>query len=278
MKNVTEYKYPSNVSQALSLFSEQKHSTYIAGGTHLASGNRNNTIRLIDITRLGLNEIKDGDENIEVGATTTITDMYNSPIVKKVGKGVLKKACRLIGDTPLRNAITLGGNIARLYTWAGLPVMLLTLDAEIEIINPLEKTYSVEAVEHITNGGIRDGDIILNVKFPQKNSWFHAYEKFALTTVDYTWLTMAFAAEVKEGQITDARLAVSRITKVTRITPVEKALIGQLVSQLDLEKLKSLLKSSVDIVQDYRVSKEYRSQLLGVIFKRMLQKLQEETQ
>ncbi|MHA2094857.1 MAG: FAD binding domain-containing protein, partial [Candidatus Hodarchaeales archaeon] len=89
MKNVTEYMYPSDVSEALSLYTNRTPSAYIAGGTHLAVGDKNNLIRLIDITRLGLNEIVDGDENIEVGATTTITDMYSSPIVKKVGNGVL---------------------------------------------------------------------------------------------------------------------------------------------------------------------------------------------
>ena len=278
MKNVTEYMYPSDVSEALSLHAEQTHSAYIAGGTHLAVGDKNNTIRFIDITRLGLNDIIGGDENIEVGATTSVTDMYNSPIVNSVGNGVLKKACQLIGDTPLRNAITLGGNIARLYAWAGLPVVLLTLDAEVDIKDSQGKLSTVPAVDHIAKNGVKGGDLILKVRFPLKQNWFHSYEKFCLTTVDYTWLTMAFAAEVKEGQITDARVAVSRITKVTRVVPVEKALIGQKLSDLKIDDLISILRSSVDIVADYRVSKEYRKHLLGILFKRMLHKLQEETQ
>ncbi len=277
MKNVTEFMYPSNVSEALSLYTEQENCAYIAGGTHISAENRNNTIRLVDITRIGLNEIIDGDERIQVGATATITDMYCSPVVKKVGNGVLKKACQLIADTPLRNAITLGGNIARLYTWAGLPVVLLTLDAEVEIMNPQGETTMVPATDHFTNGGVKGGDLILKVHFPQKKSWIHFYEKFCLTTVDYSWLTMAFAAEVKDGKISDARLAVSRITKVKRVTEVENAIIGQKVANLEFNNLISVLKSSVNIVKDYRVSKEYRKQLLGVLFKRMLQQLQEES-
>ncbi|MHA1993937.1 MAG: FAD binding domain-containing protein [Candidatus Hodarchaeales archaeon] len=277
MKNVTEYMYPSDITQALSLYAEQEHSAYIAGGTHLVAENRNNTIRLIDITRLGMNEIIGGDESIEVGATATITDMYNSPVVNKVGNGVLTKACQQIGDTPLRNAITLGGNIARLYTWAGLPVVLLTLDAEVEIINPKGETKTLPAVDHFAKGGVKGGDLILKVFFPHKNSWFHSYEKFSLTTSDYTWLTIAFAAEVKEGTITDVRFAVSRITKVTRLAEVEKALMGQKVKEIDFKQLLTILETSVDIVSDYRVSKEYRKHILGVLFTRMLKKLQEES-
>ena len=52
MKNVTEYKYPSSVQEALKLFSEEEHSAFIAGGTHLAGGDRNNLKRLIDINQL----------------------------------------------------------------------------------------------------------------------------------------------------------------------------------------------------------------------------------
>jgi len=234
-------------------------------------------LRLIDITRLGLNNIKDGDDYTEVGATTTITDMYNSPSVSEVGNGVLKRACQLIGDTPLRNAITLGGNIARLYAWAGLPVVLLALDAEIEIMNSKEETYSIPAAKHFANRGVNDGELILRVRFPHKRTWFHAYEKFGLTTVDYTWLTMAFSAEVKDGEVTDARFAVSRITKVRRLTEVEKSLIGQKVRDINIEKIILILESSVEIVKDYRASQEYRKHLLGVLFTRMLKKLQEES-
>ncbi len=277
MKNVTEYLYPSDLSQALILYAEHEESAYIAGGTHLAAESRNNTKRLIDITRLGLNEIIDGNGEVQVGATATITEMYSSPEISKVGNGVLKKACQLIADTPLRNAITLGGNISRLYTWVGLPVVLLTLDAEVEIMNLHGERKRVPAADHFANGGVKDGDLILKVRFPVRNAWFHSYEKFSLTTADYTWLTIAFAAEVKDGKITDARLAVSRITKATRLKAVENALIGQEIANIDVESLLTVLESSVDIVKDFRVSKEYRRQLLGVLFKRMIQKLQEET-
>jgi CO/xanthine dehydrogenase FAD-binding subunit len=63
-----------------------------------------------------------------------------------------------------------------------------------------------------------------------------------------------------------------------RINSVEKELIGQHVSKLKIDELISALRSSINIVADYRVSKEYRKHLLGVMLKRMLQKLQEETQ
>ena len=278
MKNVEEYLYPSNLTEALTFKKEKKNSTFIAGGVHLANSKNPKITSLIDITKLGLDKITAEDNFTKVGATVTVTEMYESPLIAEVGKGVLSKACSLIGDTPLRNQITLGGNIAHLYTWAGLPVVLLTLDAQITIQKINGESYTVSADEYFARGAISDGELIKEVKFAKKSDWFHSYEKFSLTTVDYTWLTMAFAAKVQDGKISDSRLAVSRVTKAKRISRVETGLKGQILAELNIDDVVQILQQEVDIVQDYRSSRDYRKQLLGALFKRMLQKLQEEFQ
>jgi CO/xanthine dehydrogenase FAD-binding subunit len=270
MKNLTEYLYPSDVKKALTLVSEKGNSEFIAGGT---AGVRGNVTRLVDIMQLGLNEITKVDSSVTIGSTATLTDIYESALVEKIGNGVLKKACQLCADTPLRNIITLGGNIAHLYVWAGLPVVLLTLDAEIEILKANGDSYKANAVDFFDGNGIQEGELITNVHFPFRDDWKHFYEKFCLTTVDYTWLTMAFAAKVDDGKISDSRIAVSRITKVKRIGEVENLLKGQSLVNLDIENVVSILQSSITISNDYRSSKEYRKQLLGSLFKRMLQQL-----
>ncbi|MHA1945019.1 MAG: FAD binding domain-containing protein [Candidatus Hodarchaeales archaeon] len=274
MKDLTEYLYPSDLNQALTLLSAEKNSEFIAGGT---AGVRDNVKRLVDIMQLGLNEIIKSDSAITIGSTSTITEMYESTLVEKIGNGVLKKACQLCADTPLRNIITLGGNIAHLYVWAGLPVVLLTLDAEIEILQSNIESYKINAKDYFNGNGIPKGELITKVHFPMRDDWKHFYEKFCLTTADYTWLTMAFAVKINDGKIADSRIAVSRIIKVKRIVEVEKLLNGQSLAELDIEKAVSTLTSSVTIISDYRSSKEYRKQLLGTLFKRMLKQLQEDS-
>ncbi|MHA2054475.1 MAG: FAD binding domain-containing protein [Candidatus Hodarchaeales archaeon] len=274
MRNLTEYLYPTDIKDALSMFSNDITSSYLAGGTHLV-GDRNNKQRFIDLGELGLNEIVDKGSKIEIGATATISEAYHSPIIAKIGDGILKKACRLIGDTPLRNMITFGGNIAKLYPWAGLPTVLLTLDARIEIVNKTGEHNEITAEQYFFNGGVNGGDIITKISIPKASDWIHFYEKFALTTVDYTWLTMAFSVKVVEGVVEDSRLAVSRITKVRRIKEVENLIIGKNIIELNVDELMVALQSSIDIISDFRSSKEYRKHLLGVLFQRMLLKLQE---
>ncbi len=277
MKHLKNYYYPSSIEEALSLLTKES-TEIIAGGSHLITAKSQSTNNLVDISRIGLNYIKKEDEIVRIGSTTTITDILESPITKEIGNGILTKACQLIADTPLRNVITLGGNIARRYPWAGLPVVLLVLDAEIVIKEQGGKSQTITASQLFESRKVRKDEIITEVIFPVKHGWFCRYEKFALTTVDYSWLTMAFSTKIEDGMIIDPHIAVSRIIKAKRIEEVEKFLKGKTISTLDLDEAVSKLKQAVNIISDYRSSKEYREHLLGVLFERMLKELKKEVE
>ena len=263
-----EFHFPSSLEEALNLL-EKESTEIVAGGTHLTTSKNRAKSNFVDITRLGLNYIKKGNHSVKVGSTTTITEMIESPLISEVGNGILTKACQLIADTPLRNVITLGGNIAGNYPWIGLPVVLLVLDAEIKI-KSLKETKKVPANDYYKSGKLQKRVIITEIVFPIQKDYFCRYEKFALTKVDYAWLTMAFAAKNENGIIVDPHLAVSRIAKAQRVTAVEEFLKGKFLSNLDIKTAISTLKNSIKIVADYRSPKIYREHLLGVLFRRML--------
>lgn len=275
MDRLKEYFYPSSLQEALSLLINET-TALIAGGTHITMAKDRSITRLVDIMNVGLSYIQQKNNAIHIGSTTTISEIFKSAIVQKVGNGILTKACQLIGDTPLRNVITLGGNIAKPYPWAGLPVVLLVLDAKIELISQGEISTIIPAMEFFERRNVAQGEIIKEVILPIKKDWFYRYEKFSLTTVDYTWLTMAFSTKIENKTIEEPHLAVSRITKPHRITEVESYLTGKEIEKLDTDKAISTLRDSVKVVSDYRSSKIYREHLLGVLFKRMLTDLKEE--
>jgi CO/xanthine dehydrogenase FAD-binding subunit len=275
MDQLKEYYYPSSLQEALSLLANES-TAIIAGGTHITTTRDRSITRLVDIMNVGLSYIQQKNKMVHIGSTTTVTEIFKSEIVQEVGNGTLAKACQLIGDTPLRNVITLGGNIAKPYPWAGLPVALLVLDAKIELIGQGETSTILPATEFFEGYNVVQGKIIKEVTFPIKKDWFCRYEKFSLTTVDYSWLTMAFATKIENGIIVEPHLAVSRITKPHRIAELESYLTGKEIEKLNLDKIISILRSSVKVVSDYRSSEIYREHLLGVLLKRMLTDLKEE--
>ena len=266
-----DYYYPSSLEEALSLLTKES-TEIIAGGTHLTTSKNRAISNFVDITRLGLGYIKKDQHFVRVGSTTTITEMIESPLISEIGNGILTKACRLIADTPLRNVITLGGNIAGTYPWVGLPVVLLVLEAKIEITT-LEGTRKIPANDYYKEGKVQKGAIITEITFPFRKDYFCRYEKFSLTTVDYSWLTLAFSAKNENQRIVDPHVAVSRITKPQRVFKVEKYLEGKPFSKLDMKTAIGTLKKSIKIVADYRSSKIYREHLLGVLFRRMLEEM-----
>lgn len=266
-----EYCFPSSLEEALNLLTNES-TEIIAGGTHLTTTKNRAISSLVDITRLGLSYIEKDQQFARVGSTTTITELIESPIIGEIGNGILTKACQHIGDTPLRNVITLGGNIAGIYPWVGLPVVLLVLDAEI-IIKTQGATRKVPANDYFKGGKLQKGAIITEITFPFRDDYFCRYEKFSLTSVDYSWLTMAFAAKNENGRIVDPHIAVSRITKAQRVTQVEEFLEGKLLTNLDTDTAISTLRKSIKIVADYRSSKIYREHLLGVLFQRILNEM-----
>lgn len=273
MNTVKEYFYPTSIKEALSLLSKEE-AVIIAGGTHISTSSKIFP-RLVDITRLNLSYIREENQEIIIGSTTTITEILESPNAKEIGNGILVEACRLIGDTPLRNAITLGGNIAHIYPWAGLPVVLLVLDAKIVILDQTESSKTLTSSEYFKQGKVKKGEMIKEVIFPKRNGWFCKYEKFSLTTVDYSWLTLAFSAKLTQSTIEDSRIAISRIVKATRLNDVEKLLKGTNSKTFDVESLIDTIKKSINIVPDHRSSKEYREHLVGILFKRILQEMKE---
>ena len=276
MPKITKWFYPTTIDETLTLLSDNK-TEIIAGGTHIATQRYQSATKMVDITRIPLNYLKKEKNSLRIGSITTISDMVESPLTLEVGNGILTKACKLIADNPLRNRITLGGNIARKLPWAGLPVVLLVLDAEIVIIEKEKSEEKIPARIFFEKEKLNKGKLIKEVIFPIKSSLFTHYEKFRLTTSDYTWLTFAFSAYIDSGIIKDVKFALSRITKLQRVTAVEEALLGKRIDKIDIQHVISVLRSNISIIADFRSSKEYRTELLEVLLKRTINVMKEET-
>src|SRR5580700_2507020 len=116
MKKVSIYK-PTSVDEAIQLLS--KHGTeagVYAGGTDLLIRLKNRLKQapsyLVDIKKIqNLRYIKeDADGNVVIGATTKLSEMADSDLLKK-RYPMLVEAIHFISSPELRNASTLGGDL-----------------------------------------------------------------------------------------------------------------------------------------------------------------------
>jgi len=82
-----------------------------------------------------LRGIRDVGDFIEIGASATVTDLLESPIMQSVFPD-LYKHLKLISSTPIRNMATLAGNFVNASPIGDMTVWFLALDAEIVLSVP----------------------------------------------------------------------------------------------------------------------------------------------
>lgn len=76
--------------------------------------------------------IRDTGEHIEIGASATVTDLLESPIMRFTFPD-LYKHLKLVSSTPIRNMATLAGNFVNASPIGDMTVWFLALDAEIDL-------------------------------------------------------------------------------------------------------------------------------------------------
>jgi xanthine dehydrogenase small subunit len=79
-----------------------------------------------------LRGIRDLGDVIELGASTTVTDLLESPVMKSIFPD-LYKHLKLVSSTPIRNMATLAGNFVNASPIGDMTVWFLALDAEIAL-------------------------------------------------------------------------------------------------------------------------------------------------
>jgi 4-hydroxybenzoyl-CoA reductase subunit beta len=111
-----EYRIPQTIAEAVKIMGDTgPQGQFVAGGTDLYPNmkRRQQTPRtVISVMRLReLNEIVgDGNSGLRIGASVTLTDICNHPIIHR-DYPVVAQAARTISTPILRNMGTIGGNL-----------------------------------------------------------------------------------------------------------------------------------------------------------------------
>jgi xanthine dehydrogenase small subunit len=91
-----------------------------------------------------LRDIRDEGGLVEIGASATVTDLLESPVMQSIFPD-LYKHLKLISSTPIRNMATLAGNFINASPIGDMTIWFLALDADIVFNNgremPLRKLY-----------------------------------------------------------------------------------------------------------------------------------------
>ena len=261
-----DYYRASSLDEAFSLMSEHSGAKWLAGGHSLVPAMKlrlSDPGTLIDIGRIdelrGISRSNGQNGNtVRIGALTTHAMVEHSTELPHA----LPEAAGWIADQMVRNRGTVGGNIAHADPASDLPTVLVALDATLHLRSPDgERTVKVDDFFlDLFMTDLRDGEILTAVDVPMDGAG-SAYAKLFNPASRYAIVGVAAKVKMKNGQCTDARVAIGGMTPTARRAPsVEQALVGQ---ALDVSTIDSAAGRIVDdlgdeVMGDMHASAEYR--------------------
>jgi len=270
MINVEKFVRPASVEAAVALL-QAPDSVALAGGTGVSLSKDPNVRTVVDLSDLhDLKRIEAPADRIRLGALVTMTQLRRSSGLP----AVLVEAARSVGSTPLRNVITVGGELARGVYWNDLPVLLLALDAVVELTSGagVERVPVAAFLADHPKRALAGGKLLTAVELSPAALPKASFIKYARTLVDYALCDVACGLRVEDGVIREARVALGAIVPLARRVPeAEQALLGAVPGAEAFERAAKAAVAAVEPRPDFRVSREYQRQLVEALVRRALE-------
>jgi len=273
-RNWTWYR-PTSLYEAVGLLiAYGADSVIVAGGTSVGlNPPRRDGLSMIDLQKLELTTVVRMDGVTRLGALVTAHTLTTSDQLDSVGSGLLRVTGSTMGPRPVRNRITLGGNVMQPFRWSDLPVSLLALDAKFELYGP--KGFRTIAADELLATQPRrqllPGELLawadVAVDAPGEGGCFL---KLHWTKVDHAVASVAVKLALVDGRCDRLRLALGALAPLPqRWTSVEEALVG---TELDDESIAQGLTNAQPsrVVAEQRAEADYKLQVARTLAARAL--------
>ena len=272
-----EYIAPTSLDQALQLLSEHADDAKLLAGGHslvpLMKLRLAQPAYLIDLNRVAeLRGISQEGDRIRIGAMTTHAEIAASSLVQQQAPA-LAQAAHEIGDRQVRARGTIGGSLAHSDPAADLPAAMLALDGQILVRSARgERTVLADGffVDLLTTA-LEPDEIVTAVTVAVSPR--SAYVKFPNPASHYA-IAGVCAAVTGDGTIGSARIGVTGVAPMAyRASGSEAALAGKALSPDVIAGAAAAAYDGRELLGDIHASSEYRAALLGVLTRRVLEKL-----
>jgi len=264
-----QYFAPQKIEEALEILSKYgKEIKVIAGGTDLLIQYYDRLYEVgywLDLKNIKeLKEIKIYQNQIEIGAMVTHTQLEKSEDIKKYFP-ILSQAAADIGSPQIRNRGTIGGNIVNASPAGDLLAPLMAYDAQFRLLSiqgeklvPAEEFFIgpkktiLESAQLLTQ---------ITLPLPKKKTygcWIKIGKRKALIIAT---IALALIVEMAEDNKTvkDARICLGSVAPTPiEIKEIREKVIGKKFSELDFNQLGQIVEDKISPIDDIRGTREYR--------------------
>jgi xanthine dehydrogenase small subunit len=273
--NGQQFYSPRNIAQLASLVEAFPTATILAGGTDVGlwvTKQHQSLDTIIYIGNVsGLDDIATTDTHLEIGAACTLTDAM-TPLLELYPE--LSELLMRFASPPIRNAGTLGGNIANGSPIGDSMPALLVLQADLVLRNG-EVTRTLPLGEFYLDyqkTALRQGEFVERVLIPTPvdGVLVRSYKISKRFDQDISAVCAAFSLHVQKGVVTDFRAAYGGMAAIpARASHCEQALLGKNWNRISLAEAKAALDDDFEPLSDMRSSADYRSEVSKNLLERL---------
>lgn len=273
-----DYVRPSSLTEACEILAADEDARVIAGGQTLIpmlAMRLARPTKLVDILRLKeLHGIRAETDTVVIGAVTRQVEVERSEVIRRC-LPLLTKALPWVGHPPTRNRGTVGGSIANADPSAEIPLVAVTLGAEIEIANPSDRTR-MPADEFFIGPmltSVTSGDCVCAVRFPV---WTHQRIGTGFHEVSARQSDFAFVAAAAQVALDDAGCCVEATLGLggvgDRAIRIDVApLIGEIPARAAIAAVVRAATADLEASSDLHATADYRRRVAVTLGTRALE-------
>jgi len=255
---------PTTLKELADVRAEHPDARLLAGGTDVGLWVTKQHKDLPAIIYVGdvaeLKTIRTTEAGIDIGAAASLTDAYGALVGEYPELGEL---CRRFASPPIRNAGTLGGNIANGSPIGDSMPALMVLGATL-VLRKGRGTREVALDEFYLayqKTALEPGEFVERVRVPRRDrsSRLRTYKVSKRFDQDISAVCGAFRLALEHGTIAEARVAYGGMAATPRrATTAEAALAGREWSEATAKAAMAALDRDFAPINDMRASAAYR--------------------
>ncbi|MGJ8589029.1 MAG: xanthine dehydrogenase small subunit [Yoonia sp.] len=224
-----------------------------------------------------LRDISETDDTIHFGAAVTMTEVLD--VIRKMHPSYAEMI-RRYGSEQVRNAATIGGNIANGSPIGDNPPALIALGANLHLRHGA-KTRKLPIEDFFIAYGKQDrasGELVTGVTLPKHAPALRCYKISKRFDQDISAVCGCFNVTVADGVVTQARIAFGGMAGTPhRAHQVEAALIGQPWTSATIQNAAAYFTKDYTPMSDMRASAAYRIEVAQNLLHRYFAEMRGQT-
>ncbi|TXH90299.1 MAG: xanthine dehydrogenase small subunit [Rhodoferax sp.] len=272
------YKTPENLAALLQARAQHPLAQLVAGCTDVGlwiTKQHREFGHIIDLTRVAeLQRVEQYPHHIAIGAAVTLTDAFAALVADR--PQLADFAHRFAGQ-PVRNAGTLGGNVANGSPIGDSMPLLIALGANIVLMHwekdqihhrelPLEQLYT-----GYRQNILQPSEVLAWIKVPRPTTteFTRAYKISKRFEDDISAVCLVVSLHIANGVVQRASIGAGGVAATpARAVQTEAALRGQPWNAQTVQRAQQALRNEFSPISDMRASGDYRRTVLGNLLQR----------